>query len=379
MRILFVAPRYHTNQTTIVKTLLEKGHEVHFHAVYRGFTEDHSLVEPVIVPESRLSVVIRRLFGDDGVQQRGYLPKPYLYWRLFKQFQPDLIIIRAHFRIFTWLVAFYARLTGCRVVFYEQRTIENLRQLFHWRGIRPAARKLRFELRNIFFDAAWMTPLSSDQTDREPLPARCYYVPFAVPVKSIRRERSTHPRILVVGKFERRKNHLLMVQAAARLAKRYEFDVTCVGEAATEKRRAYRQEVVDEIRKAELDDVVRLKSDVPFNKMEDIYRAHDIFVLPASNEPASIAVLEAMALGMPVVCSDTCGTRTYIEDGVNGYVFESGNRRALEQVLERFLVEPGLHERMGQRAAEYATRHMSPDAYYRRFTGMLEAQFGMSA
>ena len=47
--------------------------------------------------------------------------------------------------------------------------------------------------------------------------------------------------------------------------------------------------------------------------------------LPSSDEPAAVSHLEAMSHSLPVICSDSNGTRCYIRQGENGYVFRTGD------------------------------------------------------
>src|SRR5690625_5554899 len=50
MRILFVAPRFHTNQVPLMEALLAGGHQVQFHVERVRPSEDHSLVTPRVIP-----------------------------------------------------------------------------------------------------------------------------------------------------------------------------------------------------------------------------------------------------------------------------------------------------------------------------------------
>ena len=61
----------------------------------------------------------------------------------------------------------------------------------------------------------------------------------------------------------------------------------------------------------------------------------DFSVLPSLFEGLSNTLLEYMATSLPVIGSRVSGTEDLIEDGVNGYLFESGNRSELEEKLKK--------------------------------------------
>lgn len=379
MKVLFVAPRYHTNQVHIVRTLLERGHEVHFHVAVHGFTEDHSLLRPAVIPESRLSALIRKVFGDGGPNRQRYFPKPRVYWHAIKELSPDVVIIRLHGWVFSYMAAITAKLCGASVVFYQQQELSTLAHLAGTASLKARARWIKFQFRLLVFGAAWMTPLSQ-KGSAVPLPARCYYVPFAVPVPG-RRSVGGGGRIrfLMIGKYQPRKKHLLFVKAVATLVERYDFEVTLVGEVSNQGHESLKGEVLHEIAALGLEGRIRLMDNVPYGQIGDLYRAHDVFVLPASHEPAAISVLEAMGHGMPVICSDTCGTRTYVQEGINGFVFESDNHHSLANGLKRFLAEPTLCEDMSARASACAKKQASSEVYYEYFVHMITKHFGIGS
>jgi glycosyltransferase involved in cell wall biosynthesis len=81
-------------------------------------------------------------------------------------------------------------------------------------------------------------------------------------------------------------------------------------------------------------DAVTFTGFVPRNDMPAVYRQADIFVLPSQNEGMSIALLEAMASGLPVVVTDTAGgTAELVEHEVNGYVVPWADVLALTRAL----------------------------------------------
>jgi glycosyltransferase involved in cell wall biosynthesis len=82
--------------------------------------------------------------------------------------------------------------------------------------------------------------------------------------------------------------------------------------------------------------------------------ALDVVVHPAFDEPFGIAVVEAMALGKPVVASDSGGPLEIIDDGVSGVLFRTGDPDALATAVEHVLRNPKEAMRLGTRAKERA-------------------------
>nr|MBP6687992.1 glycosyltransferase family 4 protein [Lacibacter sp.] len=75
-------------------------------------------------------------------------------------------------------------------------------------------------------------------------------------------------------------------------------------------------------------------------QMPVVYRLGDVFVLPSNGpgETWGLSVNEAMACGKPVIVSDKCGCAADLVKG-NGFVFESGNREALTQLLNQVITK----------------------------------------
>lgn len=94
----------------------------------------------------------------------------------------------------------------------------------------------------------------------------------------------------------------------------------------------------------------------PFKgRVEPYLAALDAFVLPSYWEGMPIAVLEAMAMGLPVVASAVGGTPEAVKDGETGFVVPAHDARSLADRLADIAADAGMRERMGQagrRAAE---------------------------
>jgi glycosyltransferase involved in cell wall biosynthesis len=104
------------------------------------------------------------------------------------------------------------------------------------------------------------------------------------------------------------------------------------------------------------------RDDVP-----DLLAACDLFVLPSRREAFPLAVLEAMALGKPVIATDCGGTREMIHDGREGFVVPPGNPEALaEKILELLSIPDGLGQ-FGQRAMETFRQRFTVSNYVHQF------------
>lgn len=84
-----------------------------------------------------------------------------------------------------------------------------------------------------------------------------------------------------------------------------------------------------------------------------IASAH-VYVLPSYREGTPRTVLEAMAMGRPVITTDAPGCRETVREGENGFLVPIRNARALAAAMQRFLDDPTLIATMGQRSREIA-------------------------
>jgi glycosyltransferase involved in cell wall biosynthesis len=79
-----------------------------------------------------------------------------------------------------------------------------------------------------------------------------------------------------------------------------------------------------------------------------------VYVLPSYREGTPRTVLEAMAMGRPIVTTDAPGCRETVIDGENGFLVPVKNVDALVQAMERFILQAELVGRMGVRSREIA-------------------------
>jgi N-acetyl-alpha-D-glucosaminyl L-malate synthase BshA len=79
-------------------------------------------------------------------------------------------------------------------------------------------------------------------------------------------------------------------------------------------------------------------------------RDASVFVLPSASEGFGLAVLEAMAAGLPVVATDAGGLPEVVEHGVEGFLHPVGDVDGMAGSVARLLREPALRRRLGEAA-----------------------------
>jgi glycosyltransferase involved in cell wall biosynthesis len=96
---------------------------------------------------------------------------------------------------------------------------------------------------------------------------------------------------------------------------------------------------------------------VPDEMLPQAYAAADVFAMPGVAELQSIATLEAMATGLPVVAADAMALPHLVRPGENGYLFTPGDARQLARHLTGLLGSPGLRAAMGAASRAIAVTH----------------------
>ena len=93
-----------------------------------------------------------------------------------------------------------------------------------------------------------------------------------------------------------------------------------------------------------------------FEETDDVrpyYSMCSVYVLPSYREGTPRTVLEAMAMGRPVITTDTQGCRETVREGVNGFLVPVKDARAVADKMIWFLEHPDIITEMGQQSRRY--------------------------
>lgn len=156
------------------------------------------------------------------------------------------------------------------------------------------------------------------------------------------------PYLLMVGTLEPRKNHATAIRALARLKQLgFPHQLLVVGGLGWMFEPVHK--VLDELN---MNDDVHFTGYVPNEDLTALYSGADAVLLPSLYEGFGFTVLEAMACGAPVICSNVSSLPEVAGDAA--LLTPPEDDEALAAAVQQLLEEPGLAESLRQKGAERA-------------------------
>lgn len=374
MRILYVAPRYHTNQIPIMRGLKREGHDICFLSQYVGKVEDYADVTPVVVGYSRFfrffDACYVRLMGrwDKSAGDRkikcGFPPMGKLK-RLIVEYNPDVVILRERsvYSVFAYRVC---RKFQMPAILYNQSPLweDRIKNDLPHRLMRRLTPSVR------------MTPVLGKTEEGKVTEPGAVFVPFVMePVMPPEQRDWCEDGIIhlfCIGKYEKRKNHQMLVEVIEELVKQMPVHLTVAGECSTPVHQSYYDGLEVYIRSHGLEDRVELLANLKRTQVWEQYRKADLFVIPSTAEPASISQLEAMAFSLPVICSDKNGTACYVKNGENGWQFQDNDKEDLKRTILKIICCKEEMMRMGTQSYRFVTEKYQINTYLEGIQKLLD-------
>lgn len=153
--------------------------------------------------------------------------------------------------------------------------------------------------------------------------------------------------ILVVSRLIRRKGLEYMIAALPFILKSHsEVKLTIAGEGNL------KEELETLAGKLGVLDNISFSGRVEHDRLPELYRDSDIFVLPSLWEGMSNSVLEALASGLPVVVTDTGGTKELVKE--NGIIIVRESEVAIADAVLKILGDDPLRAAMGKKSRDIA-------------------------
>lgn len=152
--------------------------------------------------------------------------------------------------------------------------------------------------------------------------------------------RPAPPSLLFVGRVIKEKGIFELLEALAGILDRRDCRLLVAGDGPDAKQFSER------VSQLALDQKVMLHGFLEGERLRDVYRSADVFVLPSYREGFPTAITEALSVGLPIVTTKTRGMADHLSDGENALLVAPRDPNGLAAALERILSDDELRTRM---------------------------------
>jgi glycosyltransferase involved in cell wall biosynthesis len=153
------------------------------------------------------------------------------------------------------------------------------------------------------------------------------------------------PRLLFVGYIRPEKGCLQLLDAFEQLRRTRPLKLTLAG--GSSRPSALEQAILDRVRASPFRDDIELPGIIPFGPpLFDLYRDHDIYILPTFSEGTPRTLVEARAFGCPVIATNVGGIPSSVEDGRDGLLIPPNDVGAIARAVQRMLDDEPLRQRL---------------------------------
>jgi glycosyltransferase involved in cell wall biosynthesis len=360
--------------SAVAERMVARGHRVTM------FTTNSNLDEDLDVPVDQPVLV-------DGVEvwyfRRRDLIKKYLWWSKYisqsmgflvapalapamRKLLPSVDVVHTQMPfVYPTMVAGRLAISANKPLFYNQRGVFHPARL----GYRGLKKRLYIELveKPIMRGATGLIALTPDEIDSYRalgIATPCHVVPNGIDVAQFRRVprtaslsaldiKESDQVVLFLGRLHPSKGVDLLVDAFFRIASRHPNSVLVI---AGPDEHGFSDKIQGEAARQNLEHRIRVPGMVMGDLKTDLLARADLFVLPSMGEGLSMAVLEALASGTPVILSPECNLPV-IEQVKAGAVVER-DVNLVAQAISRFLSDKAL-----SRAASEAAYNLARDRF----------------
>lgn len=380
MKLLYAAPRYHTNQIPVIEYLINAGHTVEFLVVRKNQNENYAFLSPILCKPSLLYKFCEKIICKsstdiqiENFRMRYFIPKISELFKMVNTYKPDIVIVRER-SLFSICVRLVSIIVGDnKFIVYTQEPCYS-KKTFSF-----LSRLKRFVLNMIMTTKVYSPVLqqcSSDDLNRL-IKRKIVYIPFVMKFNKEILERKYLDggkiNILDVGKYRHYKNHFVLIRALSKLtaSKLHDINVSIVGQVTNHEEERYYNDLYNMVVEHNLGGCVFLYKNIPYDDMKHFYYKNDVFILTSKREVASISLLEAMANALVCISTDYNGTATYIDESL-GYTFKTDNSVSLSQVLIDLIESKDSIAERGLNTFKYASCKFSPDNYFNSILQLAE-------
>jgi 1,2-diacylglycerol 3-alpha-glucosyltransferase len=367
MKILFVSDTYYPHINGVyyfvcrVGPLLEKkGHQV-----------------AVIAPSESTRVTEKLI---DGITVYGMSSLPILYYpklrfpvsvflksrlrRILLEFKPDIIHLQDHF-ILSKAVTELNKKTKIPIIGTNHFMAENLTALFGSKKVKRILEEMIWKRFTRVYNQLQLVTTPTETAAgliRPKLKTKVIAISSGINLKEFNphgervniREKynlGDKPLLLFVGRLDPEKNIEEILYAVARAIKKIDFYFVIVG-------KGMRRKVLEHIALQEgIGENVIFTGFVPDEDLPYFYKVSRCFIIASTAELLSLAALQAMASGMPVIAVKAGALCELVQDKVNGYLYNEGDIDTIVQCICDIFTDSELYKKMSAKSLERSIRH----------------------
>lgn len=181
-----------------------------------------------------------------------------------------------------------------------------------------------------------------------------------------KKSRSRRLRIMGAGRIEPQKNILLFIEAVA-LARQRGCDIRVDWYG----RKSYDYQKYERaIKFHHIEDFFFFQE--PTQDIVNKYQQSDLFCLPSLFEGYPNVICEAMACGLPIICSDVCDNAMIVENMRNGFLFNPKDKETIVSAIQKYYyLNEAEKAQMGMRSREIALIKFSEEKFVKRYLSLL--------
>lgn len=171
-------------------------------------------------------------------------------------------------------------------------------------------------------------------------------------------------KVITVGRFVAQKDYRTAIKAVAgayRANRDIRFTIIGYGELESSVRQWVREEGIDDITE------ILINSD----RIADELRDADIYLSTSLFEGISNSIMEGMNANLPVVATAVGDNDMLVKPGVNGYLTDKGDSRALAAHIAHLAADRELRQQMGRKSKELLSAGFNADIFARRYNELI--------
>jgi glycosyltransferase involved in cell wall biosynthesis len=176
--------------------------------------------------------------------------------------------------------------------------------------------------------------------------------------------------IVVVASIWAPKNVLGLVDAVKLLKdKKFNFKIKWYGNTIGHNK--YKNLCISRISQYNLSDIILFCDKT--KDIKSVYESADLFCLPSFYEGTPNALCEAIAMGLPVACSNVCDNPIYVENGVNGYLFNPNDPDDMALHIGNLLsLNKENYKYFSENSRNIAEKKLSPNIFIKKYQNLIE-------